>query len=175
MLMLSFRQEVFLSKNWGFLSLIVLLALSSCGDSMRDVWSWLFRWPQTRNLRTHSSVSWNMFWTQTTPQWIINIALCKCCQHLLSTLVSDRENRLGLIEYNHSTGEFVQPVLLRLHVRANVCSLFMLLKRSDQPICIFLHKCVSNQINGPVCPFSWYLVQFFRLAQFSQTPIKVFH
>lgn len=85
MLMLSFGQEDSQSKNWAFLSLIALLAMTSCGDSARDVWSWLFRWPQTRNLSTHSPSSWNMFWTQTTPQWIINTALCLYCQHLLST------------------------------------------------------------------------------------------
>lgn len=139
MLMLSFGQEDSQRKKWGFFSLIVLLAMTSCGDSMRDIWSWLFRWPQTRNLSTHSCSSWNMFWTQTTPQWIINTALSLCCQHLLSTPVSYRENRLGLIEYNHSTGEFVQLVLLRLPLRPNVCSLFMLFELSDQRICLCLY------------------------------------
>lgn len=146
MLMLSFGPEDSQSKkkrkkkrNWGFLSLITLLAMTSCGDLTRDVWSWLFRWPQTRNLSTHSCSSWNMFWTQTTPKWIINTALCLCCQHLLSTPASYRENRLGLIEYNHSTGEFVQLVLLRLHVRPNVCALSTLFELSDQRVCFCLH------------------------------------
>lgn len=137
-ILLSFGQEDPQSKNWGFLSLIALLAMTSCGDSTRDVWSWLFRWPQTRNLSTHSSGSWNMFWTQTTPKWIINTALCQCCQHLLSTLVSYRENRRGLMEYNHSTGEFVQLVLLRLCVRKCLLSFYVVVWIRGSAICAFV-------------------------------------
>lgn len=53
-----------------------------------------------------------MSFTATTPQCIINTDLGVRCQHLLPVLVFYRENRLGLIDYHHITGEFVQLVLL---------------------------------------------------------------
>lgn len=149
MLMLSFGLENS-EENWSFFSLISLLAITSCGDYTRDVWSWLFRWPQTKNLSTHSSESWNMFWTQTTPKWTINTALCVCCQHLLSTPISYRENWLGLIKYNYSTGEFVQLVLLRLRPRPNVLPLFTLFELSDE--CAYAFICINmRQTKEIVC------------------------
>lgn len=45
------------------------------------------------------------------------IQQCVCAASIyFSGLVSYRENRPGLIEYNHRTGGFVQLVLLRRHV-----------------------------------------------------------